>query len=56
MNAPAMYMVSRETVVSLFSILDPEGVKLRKRKRRRHRKYYAKGPIIICGMSIRRTD
>lgn len=54
MNAPAMYMVSRETVVSIFSILDPEGVKLRKRKRRR--KYYAKGPIIICGMSIRRTD
>lgn len=40
----AGYRVSRETVAGLLSILDPEGVELRKRKRLRRREYYAKGP------------
>ena len=40
----AGYKVSRLTVSGLLSILDPEGVELRKRKRLRRRKYYAKGP------------
>ena len=34
---------SRLTVSGLLSILDPEGVELRRRKRLRRRKYYAKG-------------
>ncbi|XP_078315814.1 uncharacterized protein LOC111130525 [Crassostrea virginica] len=40
----AGYRVSRLTVSGLLSILDPEGVELRRRKRLRRRKYYAKGP------------
>lgn len=40
----AGYRVSRETVAGLLSILDPEEVELRKRKRLRRREYYAKGP------------
>lgn len=39
----AGYRVSRETVAGLFSILDPEGVELRKPKRLNHREYYSKG-------------
>ena len=40
----AEYRVSRLTVAGLLSILDPEGVELRKRKKLHRRKYYAKGP------------
>ena len=36
--------MSRLTVSGLLSILDPEGVELRRRKILRRRKYYAKGP------------
>ena len=40
----AGYRVSRLTVSGLLSILDPEGVELRRRKILRRGKYYAKGP------------
>ena len=38
------YVVSRDTVSTLMSLLDPEGVELRKGQRLRRRQYCAKGP------------